>query len=180
MHLTGSLYYSRFANFIFQAPTNEIEDGLPVFEFLEGKANYYGFEVQGDARLGQAAGIDWGTELQADAVRATVNDFGPAPLIPPIRLLAALTGARGQFDGRFEVEHALPHDQTAPNETDTPGYTMVNFAFDWHALASHPEVTLSLVGNNLFDVVARRSTSILKDYAPLAGRDIRLSVRVNI
>ena len=29
------------------------------------------------------------------------------------------------------------------------------------------------------DVDARRSTSLLKDYAPLAGRDIRLSARVN-
>jgi iron complex outermembrane receptor protein len=37
---------------------------------------------------------------------------------------------------------------------------------------------LSLAGNNLFDVVARRSTSLLKDFAPLAGRDIRLSARI--
>jgi iron complex outermembrane receptor protein len=35
------------------------------------------------------------------------------------------------------------------------------------------------VGNNLLDVDARRSTSILKDFAPLAGRDIRLSARLN-
>jgi iron complex outermembrane receptor protein len=38
---------------------------------------------------------------------------------------------------------------------------------------------LSLQGENLFDVDARRSTSILKDFAPLAGRDIRLSARMS-
>ena len=179
VHVTGSLYYSRFSNFIFQAPTGEVVDGLPVLQFRQGRANYYGFELQGDAKLGSLAGINWGAELQGDYVHATVRDFGPAPLIPPLRLLGALTGSKGQVDGRIEVERAFAHDRTAPNETDTPGYTMVNASLDWHPFAANPELTLSLVGNNLFDVDARRSTSLLKDFAPLAGRDIRLSARVN-
>jgi iron complex outermembrane receptor protein len=179
VHVSGSLYYSRFSNFIFQAPTGDVEDDLPVYEFREGRANYYGFELQGDAKLGQALGIAWGAQFQADAVRATVKDFGPAPLIPPLRLLGAFTGTRGQLDGRLEVERAFAHNRTAPNETDTPGYTIVNASLDWHPFAANPELTLSLVGNNLFDVDARRSTSLLKDFAPLAGRDIRISARMN-
>ena len=179
LHVTASVYYSRFSNFIFQAPTDQIEDDLPVLEYRQGKADYYGFELQSDAKLGQFAGIDWGAEAQADYVRATVRNFGPAPLIPPLRLLGALTGTRGQFDGRLEVERAFAHHRTAPNETDTPGYTMVNASLDYHPFAAHPQLTLSLIGNNLFDVEARRSTSLLKDFAPLAGRDIRLSARVS-
>ena len=179
VHLTANAFYSRFSSFIFQAPTGEIEDDLPLLEFRQGKADYYGFEVQGDAKLGSALGIDWATEFQADYVRATVRNFGPAPLIPPLRVQAALTGSRGQVDGRLELEHAFDHDRTAPNETDTPGYTLVNAALDWHPLEANPELTLSLVGNNLFDVDARRSTSLLKDYAPLAGRDIRVSARLS-
>jgi iron complex outermembrane recepter protein len=178
VHLTANAYYSKFSNFIFQAPTGEIEDDLPVLEFRQGKADYYGFELQGDAKLGRLAGIDLGAEFQGDYVRATVNNFGPAPLIPPFRVLGALTGSRGQVDGRLEVERAFAHDRTAPNETDTPGYTMVNASLDWHPFAAKPELTLSLIGNNLFDVDARRSTSLLKDFAPLAGRDIRFSARV--
>jgi iron complex outermembrane receptor protein len=180
VHLTANLFYSRFSNFIFQNFTGETdeESGLPVFQFFNGKANYYGFELQGDAKLGQALGIDWGAEFQGDAVHATVKNFGPAPLIPPLRLLGSLTGSRGQVDGRIEVERAFAHNRTAPNETDTPGYTMVNASLDYHPFAANPLLTLSLVGNNLFDVDARRSTSILKDFAPLAGRDIRLSARL--
>ena len=178
VRLTANAFYSRFSNFIFSAPTGETEDDLPVFAFLNGKADYYGFEVQAESRLGDALGIEWHGELQGDAVRATVKDFGPAPLIPPVRLLAALSGERGQVDGRLEVEHAFDHDRTAPNETDTDGYTMVNASFDWHPLGGRPEVTLSLAANNIFDVEARRSTSLLKDFAPLAGRDIRLTARV--
>ena len=180
VHLTANLYYSRFSNFIFSAPTGETVEDLPVFTFRQGKASFAGFELQGDAKLGNIGGIDWGTEFQADAVRATVKNFGPVPFLPPVRLLGALTGARGPVDGRLEVERAFAHKRTAPVETDTPGYTMVNAALDWHPLEEKPALTLSLQANNLFDVEARRSTSELKDFAPLAGRDIRLSARIGL
>ena len=178
LHVTANLFYSRFSNFIFQAAAGEVEDDLPVFEYRQGRANYYGFELQADARLGNALGIDWGAELVADAVRATIRNFGPAPQIPPFRVLGALTGSRGSFDGRLEVERASAQNRTAPNETSTPGFTLVNASLDWHPLTGKPELTLSLAGNNLFDVVARRHSSLIKDYAPLAGRDIRVSARL--
>jgi iron complex outermembrane receptor protein len=179
VHVQGSVYYSKFSNFIFQAPTGEVRDGLPVFSYRQGKADYYGFELQGDARFGKALGIDWGGELVTDAVRATIKGFGPAPLIPPLRVIAAITGSRGQVDGRLEVERDFAHNRTAPIETSTPGFTLVNASLDWHPFAANPELTLSLQGENLFDVDARRSTSILKDFAPLAGRDIRVSARMS-
>jgi iron complex outermembrane receptor protein len=178
VHVQGSVYYSRFSSFIFQAPTDEIEDGLPLYEYRQAQASYYGFEAQADARFGKALGIEWGGELVTDAVRATIRNFGPAPQIPPFRVLGALTGSRGQVDGRLEVERVSAQHRTAPNETATRGYTLVNAAFDYHPFAANPELTLSLQANNLFDVTARRHSSVLKDYAPLSGRDIRLSARV--
>ena len=178
VHVQGSLYYSKFSNFIFQAPTGEVRDALPVFQYRQGKADYYGFELQSDARFGKALGISWGGELVTDAVRATIKGFGPAPLIPPLRVIGAITGSRGQVDGRLEVERDFAHSRTAPIETETPGFTLVNASLDWHPFAANPELTLSLQGDNLFDVDARRSTSILKDFAPLAGRDIRMSARL--
>ena len=178
VHFTGNLFYTHFANYIFQSPTGAIEDGLPVFQSRNGQANFYGFEAQASAKLGEALGVRWGGELQADAVHATVKNFGPAPFMPPFRILGALTGERGQLDGRLELERAFAHDRTAPIETDTPGYTMVNASVDWHVYEANPELTLSLQANNLFDVEARRSTSQLKDFAPLGGRDIRLTARV--
>ena len=178
VHVQASVYYSRYGNFIFQAPTGEIEDGLPIYEYGEGKARYYGFELESDIKFGKALGIDWGGELTTDAVRAKIDDFGNAPEIPPFRVLAGITGTRGQVDGRLEVEHVTAQDKTAPNETRTDGYTMVNASFDWHPFAANPQLTLSLTANNIFDVTARRHASDLKDYAPLAGRDIRLTARL--
>jgi len=178
VHVQASLYYQRFSNFIFQAPTGETADDLPVYEYREGKADYYGFELQADAKFGRAVGLNWGGELVTDFVHASIDRFGPAPQIPPFRILGALTAARGQFDGRLEIERVSAQHRNAPNETETPGYTMVNASIDWHPMADKPSLTLSLQANNLFDVEARRATSLLKDYAPLAGRDIRLSAAI--
>ncbi len=178
IHVQGSIYYSRFSNFIFQAPTGAVQDGLPVYDHLQGKAEYYGFELESDVKLGKALGIDWGGEVTTDAVRAKIKGFGNAPEIPPFRVLAGLTGTRGQVDGRIEVERAWAQRKVAPNETTTPGFTLVNASFDWHPYAANPELTLSLTANNIFDVDARRHASDLKDYAPLAGRDIRLTARL--
>ncbi len=175
--VTATAYASRFSNFIYQAPTGEVEDDLPVFVYRQGKARYYGFELEVDAKLGQAMGVDWSVEGVADATRATIKGFGPAPQIPPLRLLGALAGSKGAVDGRVEVERVFAQKRNAALETETAGYTLVNLGLDWHPLVERPELTLGLNANNLFDVVARRHASLLKDYAPLAGRDIRLTAR---
>lgn len=178
VHLQGSLYYSRFSNFVYQAPTGGFEDGLPIYEYRQGKALYYGFEAESDVKFGKALGFDWSGEGTADATRAKVRHFGNAPEIPAFRVLAGVTATRGQVDGRLEVERVAAQRKVAPNETTTRGYTLVNASLDWHPLAARPELTLSATGSNLFNVNARAATSELKDYAPLAGRDIRLTARI--
>jgi iron complex outermembrane receptor protein len=109
-----------------------------------------------------------------------IRDFGPAPLIPPLRLKGAVSASRGAVAGRVELEHDFSHRSTAPLELPTAGFTLVNASVDWHPFADRPDLTLSLAANNLLDVEARRSTSLLKDYAPLAGRDVRLTLNLKV
>ena len=78
------------------------------------------------------------------------------------------------------MEHVWDQNKVAPDETTTPGYTMVNASFDWRPIEQNPDLTLTLTADNLFDVNARRHASDLKDYAPLAGRDIRLTAKLGI
>ncbi|MEY4473532.1 MAG: hypothetical protein RL671_1836, partial [Pseudomonadota bacterium] len=49
----------------------------------------------------------------------------------------------------------------------------------WHAMGDEGPLTLSLSGNNLFNVSARRAASFTRDFVPLAGRDIRLSAKLS-
>lgn len=173
----ASLYHTRFADFIYLARTGEIEDDLPVYLYRQGRARFTGFELEARAQVGELAGVDWSVEGIADYVKATVRDFGPAPQIPPLRLLGAVEGQRGAVDGRLEVEHSFAQKRNAPIETETNGFTLVNASVNWRPLQSRPQLTLGLAANNIFDVNARRHTSLLKDYAPLPGRDFRLTAR---
>ena len=175
--VTATAYYNHFSNFIFQAPTGAIEDDLPVYQYFQGKADYYGFEVEAEAELGNALGIHWDADMVADYVHAKVKDFGPAPQIPPFRLLGGISANGGPVEGRLEVEHAFRQNRNAPLETETDAYTLVNASVDWHPIEGNKAVVLGIAANNIFDVVARRHSSLLKDYAPLAGRDIRLNAR---
>jgi iron complex outermembrane receptor protein len=175
-----NIYHNRFTDFIFQSATGAIADDLPVYQYSQGRARFTGIEGEIEATLGTAAGIEWGVEGLADAVRGSIKGFGPAPQIPPFRVKGALTGKRGPVDGRFEVEHAFAQRRNAPLETETPAYTLVNASLEWHPAIERPDLTLGIAANNLFDVVARRHSSLLKDYAPLAGRDIRLTLSVGL
>ncbi|HYI43211.1 MAG TPA: TonB-dependent receptor, partial [Sphingomicrobium sp.] len=177
--LKATTYYTAFSNYIFQSPTGQDADGFPVFAYAQAPAKYYGVEMEAEVKLGRAFGVDWSGELMGDAIRATIEDFGPAPLIPPVRLLGALGGVAGAFDGRIEVEHGFAQGRNAPRETETPAYTLVNAALEWHPLPDKPLLTVTLMGNNLFDAAVRRHSSLLKDYAPLAGRELRLSARLS-
>ena len=164
-NLSATAYGSHFSNFLYQAPTGEVRDDLPVYAFREGPAHYTGFEVEADADLGKAAGLTWGLEGQADATRVRIRDFGPAPLIPPLRLKGAVSASRGPVAGRMEVEHDFAHDSTAPLELPTPGFTLVNASLDWHPLARQPGLALSLAGDNLFDVDASSHVPVVGAFA---------------
>ncbi|WP_114226835.1 MULTISPECIES: TonB-dependent receptor [Sphingomonas] len=178
-HVGLTAYASKFGNFIYQTATGEVRDDLPVYAFRQGRATYTGFELDAGAPLGAVGGTDFGFEGFADYVRATVKGVGPAPQIPPLRIQGALTAKRGKVDARFEVERDFAQRRTAPNETDTNGFTLVNAALNWHPLEDRPGLTLGVSANNLLDVTARRASSLLKDYAPLPGRDIRLTAALS-
>ena len=176
--LEASGYHSWFTDYIYDVQTGEIEDGLPVYQGRQGDARYYGFEVQGQAVLADWGESELSADLLADYTHATIEGFGPAPRIPPLRILGGVGLKGDSLDARAEVEWTARQSRTAPLETETPGYTMVNASVTWRPWGEDRPLELSLSANNIFDVDARRASSYLKDYAPLAGRDIRVGARI--
>jgi iron complex outermembrane receptor protein len=175
-----SAYHTWFNNFIYQAATGGIEDGLPVYQIGQAAARYYGFEIQGSATLATIGDWKLSADAMGDYVHATITGFGPAPRIPPLRVLGGLSLASTAFDLRAEVEHVTAQNRVAALETPTPAYTMVNAEVTWRPWGRQRPLSLSLAANNIFDVDARRHASFLKDYAPLAGRDIRLTAKLEL
>lgn len=178
--LSASFYHSWFTDFIYEQPNGIVNDGLPVFEFLQDKARHYGAEFEASVQLGQAAGFTFNLDGLGDVSRATIKTLQtsrPAPRIPALRLLGGVEAQSEKIDARLELEWVDGQNRIAPFETSTPGYELVNASIAVRPWGKDKDVSLLLSANNIFDVVARRHASFLKDYAPLAGRDLRVTVR---
>jgi iron complex outermembrane receptor protein len=177
--LSASLYRSWFSDYIFERRTGAFVDDLPVFQIGQADARYTGVELEGSVRLAEFGGVTLNADGVADYVQATIQGEGPAPRIPPLRLLGALEAQAARIHGRIEVEWTAEQDRLAAFETPTRGFTLVNASLQVRPLKGNRNTSITLAANNLFDVDARRHASFLKDVAPLAGRDIRLTARVN-
>ena len=81
---------------------------------------------------------------------------------------------------RGEVEHSFAQDRIASSETRTSGFTLVNASLSFKPFSGNDRTSITVSANNIFDVEARRHASVLKDFAPLAGRDIRVTARLSI
>jgi iron complex outermembrane receptor protein len=173
----ASAYQMWFNHYIYEQQTGAIQDDLPVFEYHQANARYSGFEVEGSLRLGRIGGVTLNADALADYVRATIVSTGPAPRIPPFRVLGGLEAQADLINGRVEVERVSGQDRLAAFETPTNGYTMVNASLSFRPLGHANNTSIVVSANNIFDVDARRHASFLKDFAPLAGRDIRASLR---
>lgn len=175
----ASAYYNWFDNFIYEDLTGDIEDGLPVYQFTQGAARYYGFELQASATLGKLGGMDLVADGLADYVHAQVVNVGPVPRIPPLRLQGGLALNGRKVDIRGEVEWNDSQNRTTTFETQTAAFTVVNAEINYRPWGSDRPLSFALSANNIFDVDARRHASFLKDFAPLAGRDIRITARAS-
>ena len=177
--VSASVFHSWFDDYIYETQTGEIEDDLPVFQYAQADARYYGFEVEGSATLARIGETSIVADALADYVRATIKHGGPVPRIPPLRLLGGLEAQAENITGRVEVEWADDQKRVTDFETPTDGYTMVNASLSFKPFGDANSTSITLSANNIFDVVARRHASFLKDYAPLAGRDFRITTRIN-
>ncbi len=172
-----SAYHNWFGNFIYETPTGAVQDDLPVFEFRQTAARFWGVEAEASVRVGEVAGLGFVVDGVADYTRATIRGSGPVPRIPPLRLLGGLEAQSDKVDLRAEVEWTADQNRVAAFETATKGSTMVNASLVFRPFGKDNRTSVVLSANNIFNVEARRHASFLKDYAPLAGRDLRISAR---
>ncbi|MEH6789049.1 TonB-dependent receptor [Parasphingorhabdus sp.] len=178
VQLSATVYANLFNDYIFEAETGAEEDGLPVFQYFQRDATYYGFEASASVVFARAGGFDFIADGVADYVRAKIdNGGGPVPRIPPLRLLGGLKAHSDTLDLRAEVEWSDSQNRVAAFETPSEGFTMVNATTAWRPFGKDGNITLLASANNIFDVNARRHASFTKDYVPLSGRDIRVSAK---
>lgn len=174
-----SVFTSRFDDYIYEADTGLEQDELPVFQYQQADARYFGVEFEGSltvARFGEARIV---ADAVADYIRANIDSVGPAPRIPPKRLLLGLEAQTPHLDGRIETEFVDDQKRVAAFETPTDGHQVVNASLSWRPFGRDRSIALLLSANNIFDADVRRHASFLKDFAPLAGRDLRATLKAS-
>lgn len=174
-YITVNGFITDYDNYIFEAQTTDIEDGLPVFQFTGEDASFKGFEIQAGSELGSVGGFDIAADALAEYVRAK-TDSGNLPRIPPLSLLAGIEAENERFKYRAEIDHASSQTDITSLELPTEAYTLVNLFATWKAPVGAQNVNLKLSVLNLFNEEARQHTSFLKDLVPLPGRNVRFSI----
>lgn len=175
--ITGDVYYYRINDFVFFQYQDEdgdgeidIEDGLPVARYEQADASYFGAEVSADVTFHKYVG----GFLNFDTVRAKLVDNDQnIPRIPPTRLRTGLDFRYKDLSVRPEVLFAADQDKTAPLETRTAGYGIVNVAGSYTIGRQHTAHIFSVNAYNLTDRLYRNHLSFIKELTPEIGRGIR-------
>lgn len=174
LRVEGHLFAAHYDGYIEETATGAVEDGLPVFQFAQSRADFRGAEFEASLDLWRNGERSLAAELDGDIVRGS-TDRGVPPRIPPWSATGRLIWTTPSFKVTAEARHVADQTRLAINELPTDGFTLVNLRVEARAPVLGG-ARVFLEGRNLTDVEAREHVSFLKDIAPAAGRSVRLGV----
>jgi iron complex outermembrane receptor protein len=178
----ANLFENRVRDFIY----GEVNDTLLDDEGNPGDELRERLFRQADATIrGMEAEISYnqhreGLSLRAfgDLSRGSLDDAGSLPLQPAKRIGAEAGYRKGAVRGGVSLLRALKQERLASFEiTPTPAYTQLDANLSYTQRLRNADLTWFIIGKNLLDKDIRISTSVLKDIAPLPGRNITVGVR---
>ena len=171
MRAEANFFYYHINNFIFLAPTGDVEDGLPVANYAQGASRFVGTEARLDVGLTRNLWL----LSSLDYVNAELKDTEtPLPRIPPLRGRVGFEAFYKGFRFNPEVIMARDQDRLFPLETRTAGYATVNLTASYTIAQQHAAQTISVNAFNLNDKLYFNHLSFIKDFAPEIGRGVRL------
>ncbi|HKU14893.1 MAG TPA: TonB-dependent receptor [Steroidobacteraceae bacterium] len=174
---TVNAYYNDYSDYIFENPTGEIEDELPVFVVSQGGAKLRGFEAEIGLPLLRQGEQHLELRLSSDYVRGELDSGGNLPQMPPLRFGAALSYDRDQLHVGLQGYYYDQQDRIAENELPTDSFMLVDADASYRLPVGSSSVLLFLRASNLLDEDARQHASALKDIAPLPGRSLHIGAR---
>ncbi|HEU4796451.1 MAG TPA: TonB-dependent receptor, partial [Pyrinomonadaceae bacterium] len=165
-------FYYHIQDFVFLAPTGDIEDGLTVAEYAQGTTRYTGAEARFDAELHKTLWLNLGL----DYVNAKLTETDtPLPRIPPFRARAGLEFRFKNLLLNPEIVMANRQDRLFSNETPTAGYAVANLSGSYLIGGQHMAHIIAFNFYNLGDTLYRNHLSFIKEFAPEMGRGLRVT-----
>ena len=172
----ANLYYYRFKNFVFLAPTAEFDkdSGFPFAFYLQGDSRFVGTELSLDVALHKHVNLFTG----ADYVNAQLIDGRALPRIPPMRGRIGLDLHYGNLSIRPEFVAVSRQDRVFLDESPTAGYGTVNVTGNYTISKQHVAHIFSVNAFNLNDKLYYNHISFIKEISPEIGRGVRFSYTV--
>ncbi len=180
--LNGDGFADRVAENFDGNPANildpEVDEELFLVYMSQDDAEFMGFEAETRARLMDTDQGRMVLRLWADYVEGERSNDINLPRITPWRFGSGLTYSRGDFYSTVNYTRVNEQDSTAPLETETGGYHLLDIQADYRFRMGGNTVTLFARASNLLDEEIRRHVSFVKDQAPLPGRSGIFGMRV--
>jgi iron complex outermembrane receptor protein len=171
-------FHAQFDDFIYLVETGEIEDDLPVRQWTQADTRFTGFEVEGVWHMAETDVGHFDLQAFGDQVHARLDGGDDLPRIPQSRLGSELRWHDGPWLATVGAVHYFEQDRTAELESSTASFTLWDASLTYALDAGDTSIEMYLKGENLGDEEARLHTSLLKDLAPLPGRNISAGMRV--
>ncbi len=171
-----SVFLQDFHDFIALEPSGtddgDPEDPFEIYNYQAVNARFYGAELEWRRQLGR-----FELELKADFVRGVNRQTGHSlPRVTPIRETLGLYYKLEPWRFDVQVERSERQTKTAPNEEATGEYTLVHLGAERPVYTGFAGLNVFARLNNVFDQEARNHVSVLKEIAPLPGRNLIIGV----
>ena len=135
-------------------------------------------EAEATFHLAKNATGHYDLRIWGDSVRATLDDGGNVPRIPGARFGSELSWHNDDWRASVGVTRYFRQDRVSALESGTAGFTLLDAHLAWSFFNDERSSWEAFVdGNNLGNQTARLSTSLIKDLAPLPGRNVSIGIR---
>lgn len=179
-----AVFYNTVNSFIFISPTGaKTESGIPVYQYKQADAFLYGLEAGLHAHPKQMEWLHFRTTFSSVIGKQRNGVY--LPFIPAHKINTEL---RAEAKKRMFLHHAFvsvsmanafEQSKTAPDETVTPGYTLIDFSVGGDLPVAGKMMSLNVGVNNLFDKKYVDHLSTLKEVSLFnPGRNVTFSLRI--
>ncbi|MCK7597780.1 TonB-dependent receptor [Microbulbifer sp. CAU 1566] len=176
----ANVFYNRIADYIYAANTGleDEESEFDIYGYRNRDATFYGAEASVQFPL--ASGLS--LTLFGDSVRANFDDYiagesREVPRLPPLRYGFALGGDYANWNWQWRNTHATEQNRPGAFEENTDAYTRMDLTAQYNFKLAGNDAVVFANARNLLDEEIRNATSLLRDFAPEAGRSIEAGVR---
>ncbi|MGI8566689.1 MAG: TonB-dependent receptor [Pyrinomonadaceae bacterium] len=182
VRVEANVFNYQIKDFVFLAPVDEdgdgavdVEDGLPVAEYLQGDSRFIGADVAVNFDVNDYFSVNLGMDVVDAQLK---NGDTPLPRIPPLRGRIGLEARYKGFSFRPEAVLVKDQDEVFSVETRTAGYAVFNVLGSYTIARPRYAHVFSVNAFNLGDRLYRNHLSFIKELAPEIGRGVRVTYTV--